>query len=355
VTPRSGGPGAPVPRLPDPTTLAEPATLAAVLGPVSEVSAARLETPGFSGSTHTRLTVRLVNGGTRRLVLKRTRVADDWLSARTDDRAGREGLLLGEPTLEDVWNAFACPYLAWSVADGEVALLMDDLSADLLPDVREPIAEAHEERLLAAAAAMHARFWADPALDLPWLARPAQLLDVLNAGTLAALAAGEFPHPVVARAHAGWKVAFARAPSRVVALLREPPPALAERGADLPPTLTHGDLKVANFAWLPDGRLAAFDWALIGACPVAIELGWHLAVNATRLPGTKEQSIARYRRLLEAALDRTLGEPFWKQTVDYAVIAGAAMMLWSKALALETGGDRARSEWEWWVARLAAM
>lgn len=355
MTLRPAGAPPATPRLPDPTALAEPATLAAVLGPVADVSATRVETAGFSGSTHTRLAVRLVNGHTRHLVLKRTRVADDWLSARTGDRVGREALVLGEPALASIWSAFASPYLAWSATDGQVALLMEDLSAHLLPDVRQPIAEVDEDRLLAAAAAMHARFWEAPALALTWLARPAQLLDLLNVGTLDSLAARGFPHPVVARAHAGWKVALARAPSRVVALLREPPRSVAERGAGLPRTLTHGDLKVANFAWLPDGRVAAFDWAVIGACPVAIELGWHLAVNATRLPGTKEESIARYRRLLEAALGHAPGELFWKQTVDYAVLAGATMMLWSKALALEAGGPRAEQEWDWWVERLAAL
>jgi hypothetical protein len=342
-------------RLPDPSALAEPATLERVLGPVSGVSASRLETPGFSGSTHTRLAVRLADGGTRHLVLKRTHVAKDWLSARTGDSAGREGLVLGEPELAAVWSAFVSPYLAWSAADGQVALLMEDLSAWLLPDVREPIAEAHEERLLAATAAMHAHFWDAPVLERPWLAQPEQLLGILNAATLAALAPRGFPHPVVERAHQGWQVAFARLPARVAELLREPPRAIAERGRGLPRTLTHGDLKVANFAWLPDGRVAAFDWAVSGACPVAMDLAWYLSVNATRLPGTKERSVARYRRLLEAALGRQLGEGFWKQTVDYAVLAGAAMILWSKALALESGAARAREEWDWWVVRLEAM
>jgi hypothetical protein len=355
VTPRSAGQGVTVLRLSDPTTLADPATLAAVLGPVADVSATRLETPGFSGSTHSRLAVRLVDGRMRHLVLKRTRVADDWLSARTDDRVGREGLMLGEPALAGIWSAYACPYLAWSAADGQVALLMEDLSAHLLPDLREPIAEAHEQRLLAAAAAMHARLWESPALDLPWLARTEQLLGLLSASTLELLAPRGFPHPVVERAHAGWQVAFARLPARVAALLREPPRALAGRAAGLTRTLTHGDLKVANFAWMPDGRVAAFDWAVVGACPVAMDLGWHLAVNATRLSGTKEQSIERYRRALEAALEHPLGDGFWSHTVDFAVLAGAAMMLWSKALALEAGGDRARREWEWWVAQLEAL
>ena len=341
--------------LPDPASMTEPGTLARVLGPVAEVTTSRLETPGFSGSTHTRLRVRMADGSVRDLVLKRTRVADDWLSARTGDRVGREGQLLAEPGLDGVWEAFACPYLAWSAADGEVGLLMEDLSAHLLPDVREPIAEEQEDRLLAAVAAMHARFWESPTLDLPWLARPHQLLGLLNPGTLERLAAQGFPHPVVERAHAGWKVAFARLLERVAAVLHEPPESLAARSAHLPRTLTHGDFKVANFALLPDGRVAAFDWAVIGSGPAATELGWHLAVNATRLPGTKEQSIARYRHGLESALGRALGEDFWRQTVADAVLAGGAMMLWSKAIALESGSPRARAEWNWWVERLEAV
>lgn len=348
-------PGRAVVRLPDPARIADPEALGRVLGPVAGVESSRLETPGFSGSTHTRLAVRLADGNVRHLVLKHTRVAADWLSARTDDRVGREGLLLGEPGLDDVWRAFACPYLAWAAADGEIGLLMDDLTPHLLPDVREPIAEAAEERMLGAAAAMHAAFWESPALDPSWLARPGQLLGLLNAATLAGLAGRGFPHPVVERAHAGWQVGFARLPDRVAALLREPPEVLASRSAHLPRTLTHGDFKVANFALMPDGRVAAFDWAVVGAGPVAMELGWHLAVNATRIPDSKEGSIARYRRALEAALGRSPGEAFWTDTVANAVLAGGAMMLWSKALALEAGTARARSEWDWWVDRLSAL
>ena len=273
--------------------MTDQATLACVLGPIARVEASGMETTGLSGSTHTRLVVRLADGGVRRLVLKRTRIADDWLSARTGDRAGREGLLLGEPALGDVWRAFACPCLAWAAVEGEVALLMEDLSAHLLPDVREPFEEAQEDRLLTAVAAMHARFWESPTLALPWLTRPEQLLGLLNAATLETLGARRLPHPVLERAHAGWQIAFARLPGRVSSLLRETPAALAARSADLPRTLTHGDFKVANLALLPDGRVAAIDWALVGAGPVAMELGWHLAVDASRLSGTRERSIAR--------------------------------------------------------------
>jgi len=85
------------------------------------------------------------------------------------------------------------------------------------------------------------------------------------------------------------------------------------------------------------------------------ELGWHLAVNATRIPGTREDSIARYRRALGSALGHTLDRAAWRDTVEGAVLAGGAMLLWSKALALDAGTAHARGEWDWWVERLAAL
>ena len=229
---------------------------------------------------------------------------------------------------------------------------MDDLAPHLLPDVREPLAEEQEHRILEALATLHARFWDSPALDLPWLTRPHHLFNLIGSRAVDGEATGGLSHPILARAHEGWKAAFAQLPPRLVERLSEPASALAERGAHLPRTLTHGDVKVANFALVPGGRVAAFDWALVGACPVALELGWYLAVNATRLAGTKEQTIVRYRGLLEGALGRALGDVFWADTENQAILAGGAMLLWSKALALESGGARARAEWDWWVARL---
>jgi len=344
-----------VPRLGRVEALADATALEPILGPIAAIAASPLATPGFSGSRHTRLAVRMRSGDARHLVLKRTVFTADWILVRTGDREGREGLLLAEPALDGVWDAFACPYVAWAADAHELGLLMDDVSDHLLPDVREPITEAQEERLLGALASMHARFWESPSLDLAWLSRPHHLFGLTTpAGTAVAIAGGS-PPPVLARASQGWAIAFDRLPPKVAALLREPAEALAARGAALPRTLVHGDVKVANFAHLPDGRVAAFDWALVGAGPVAMELGWHLSVNATRLPGTKEQTLARYRRLLEERMGRPLGVAFWTATESQAALAGGAMMLWSKALALEAGGPRARDEWTWWVDRLAAM
>jgi hypothetical protein len=346
--------GTRVPRLAHPDDLVDPAALEPIVGAIAGITRAPLTTPGFSGSSHERLTLAMRDGSTRTLVLKRPRPEADWLARRTGDRAGREALLLDEPGLAEVWQAFANPCLAWASARGEIALLMIDLAPHLLPDVREPIAEDHEHRLLAALADMHARFWESPVLDRPWLARPDQLIGILSPAAVEAHVAAGTSIPVLQRAAQGWRIALATLPSRLADWMRETPEQAFAPYAHLPRTLTHGDAKVANFAPLPDGRVAAFDWALVGAGPVAMELAWHLAVNASRLSGTREASIARYRRLLEAALGRALGDAFWRDTESLAVRAGAMMLLWSKALALEAGGDRARAEWNWWVERLEA-
>jgi hypothetical protein len=339
-------------RLATVAALASPEALASIVGPVADVVATELRTPGFSGSTHRRLTVRLRSGGVRRLVLKHTVPAADWTLRCSGDSRGRETLMLDEPGLAAQWQAFASPYLAWAADGHEIGLLMEDLSDHLLPDVREPVAEADEERILGALASLHAAFWESPSLDRSWLARPHQLFGLVGARACAQAVDGGSASPIQARAHDGWAIAFRRLPAPVADRMREAPETLARHSAHLPRTLTHGDAKVANFALLPDGRVAAFDWALIGAGPVALELGWYLAVNATRLAAGKEHAIARYRRLLESRLGRSLEPKLWADTEAQAVLAGGAMLLWSKALALEAGGSGAREEWDWWVERL---
>jgi aminoglycoside phosphotransferase (APT) family kinase protein len=337
-------------RLEHPDALVDPAGLARLFGPIAEFGHAPLRTAGYSGSTHERLELRLASGESRVLVLKRTRLERDFTAFRTGDRLGREALPISEPALAPVWEVLACPYVAYATAPGEVALLMRDLTEHLMPDERAPLADDAEDRLLTAIAGLHARFWNDPAIGLPGLARPERLVDMVGPGL--AESQSDPPHPVLDRARAGWKAARPRLPARLYDQLREPPEAVADAWRDLPRTLLHGDAKVANFALLPEGRVAAFDWGLVAAGPATIEIGWYLAVNATRLTVPKETLLARYRRKLEAALGRPIAEAEWRRLERVAIVAGARTLLWSKALALETGGDRARAEWSWWVEAL---
>jgi Phosphotransferase enzyme family len=308
---------------------------------------------GFTPASHELLTITLSTGEQRRLVLKRVRLSADWTARRTSDQIGREAALLSEGTLAGIWESFHSPYRAFARDQGEIALLMDDLSPFLLPDQRVPLHEEEEERLLHALAEMHGRYWNSDALSLPWLALPhhfAGLLDPISAerkGDLDLL-----PSALRERVGLGWIAARKRLPDRLFNALRIPASELSRTWDNLPQTLVHGDVKVANFALMPAGQVAAFDWAMVGAGPATLDLGWYLAVNASRLARPKERVLSRYRALLTEQLKNPLADSLWTALENAGIICGARMLLWSKALAVDSNVPGARSEWNWWVSRL---
>lgn len=341
-------------RLRDLAALTDSLRLAALLGPVREWSVTPMPGVGYSAASHARIDAELASGGRRSLVVKRCDLAADWTARRTGDADGREAALLAEPALRGVWDAFECPYLAYATEPGRVGLLMEDLSADLFPDERRPVRAEHEQALIASLAGLHARFWDHAALDRPWLTSVPRYCDLLGPALVedeGALAL--FPSALRERLVRGWSAALRLLPAGSRELVTRPGAELAAAWSDLPRTLLHGDVKVANFAVRPSGRVAAFDWAVMGAGPCTIDLGWYLAINATRLAGTKEVLVKRYRALLEDALGRSLPDATWRSLEDLAVVYGSRMLLWSKALALEGGSTEAKAEWEWWAGRLA--
>jgi hypothetical protein len=332
-------------RLADLTTL-EP------LGVVS-VQEEPLSTVGFSGATHRRLVAVLSSGETRRFVLKLCDPAREWTAIRSGDRVGREWCLLAERALHAVWEAFVSPYVAYAVEGSRSGLLMEDVGAYVFPDVRQPIALGSEEELLAALARLHARFWRSPALSISWLGRASWTSELVTPSVLDDTAALALMPPVLReRLRVGWDVALARLSRRATGLLRCPARIIHEAWADLPQTLVHGDVNVANFAPIPERGVAAFDWALIGTGPSTTDLGWYLAVNASRLARSKEEVIARYRELLEHELRHELGDALWARLEDVAVIYGARTMLWTKGAQLAAGSEASQPEWDWWARRL---
>ena len=327
-------------------------TAPASLGAVS-VQEEPFSTVGFSGATHRRLVAMRPSGETRRFVLKLCEPAREWTAVRTGDRVGREWSLLAERALDGVWEVFVSPFVAYAVEGGRFGLLMEDVGAHVFPDVREPIARAHEEELLAALARLHARFWRSPALSIPWLARASSTSELVLPAVLADTAAlALMPPPLRERLRLGWDAALVRLSARAAGVLRRPARIVHQTWVDLPQTLVHGDVKVANFAPIPARGVAAFDWAMIGVGPSTTDLGWYLAINASRLARSKEAVIARYRELLERELGQGLDDALWARLEDVAVIYGARTMLWAKGAQVATGSDAAQAEWEWWAVRL---
>jgi hypothetical protein len=327
--------------------------LAKLLGPIETVERHPLGTVGYSGATHERIDAQLRTGERRSLVCKRVCLAADLTAARTGDTRGREAALLGEPALAGVWDVFACPYLACSARQGEIGLLMTDLSDYLLPDVDEPLTEGEEDAIISSLARLHARFWDAEVLAIPWLNTPDLQFALLGPSSGAEEADWSAVPSFRDAVCRGWDVALTHLPAAAADQLRQPAEAFARECATLPRTLLHGDTKVANFALLGDGRVAAFDWALIGAGPCTLDLGWYLAVNAGRLARSKEDVIAHYRALLEGELGHVIPSETWERLLSVGILCGAAMGLWEKALAAESGPPRASAEWEWWLGQLA--
>jgi hypothetical protein len=342
-------------RFAGPAHVADPEALAAITGPIRAVEHSPFKTVGYTAARHERLDVTLRTGERRALVVKRIRPSTDWTACRTSDRRGREAAMLAESTLGAMWEALACPYLAFAMEDDEVALVMEDLTPHLFPDVRVPLPEEQEEQLLMALAALHARFWSSPALELPWLTQPEHYAGLLDA-CCAADPGARAPLPDMLREGIirGWASALKRLPPAVTRVLATPAAEMAWLWAGLPRTLLHGDSKVANFAVLPNQRVAAIDWALLGAGPATLDVGWYLAVNATRLSRSKEDTLGRYRALLAARIPTPLPDALWEALVRAGIVIGARMLLWSKALAVEADRPGARAEWAWWVEHLDA-
>jgi hypothetical protein len=342
-------------RLAQPDDATDPVALSAVLGPVRDIERAPLKTVGYTAARHERLTVTLADGGRRWLVVKHYRLANDWTALRSHDRIGREAAMLAEPALDPIWDVFACPYVAFATRGDEVSLVMDDLTPHLFPDVREPLRPEQDEALLGALGALHATFESSPALDLPWLARPEHhvgFVDVYSTRDPAARVA--LPAALVEQITRGWTLALERVPPAVRPLIEVPASALAYLWEGLPRTLLHGDAKVANFARIADGRVAAFDWSLLAAGPLSIDLGWHLAVNATRLSRSKEETLEWYRELWTKARGAAMDDALWARLRRGAILFGGRLLLWSKAVALDADRPGAGAEWSWWMEHLEA-
>jgi len=334
--------------------LLDPEWLRSSLGTIGPLGVEPLDTLGYSGSDFFRVRTRGPDDSGGPWIVKRTVLSDDWFSARTGDRVGREAAAVTAPELADIHRIFRLPYRGVAMERGRIALLMDDLSGCLLPDERAPLEASAERSILDALAELHATFWASPALEeLSWLHGPADFLHVMGPHGHGAPGAGGGSARGVDRAvREGWEAALARVSPTVRRAVTRPAPEIAAEWRHLPYTLVHGDTKVANFALPTEGVVAVFDWAFVGRAPCTVDIGWYLAVNATRLAGTKEETLAHYRALLEDRLGRRLEERLWSELEEAGVVCGALMLLWSKGAALAAGREGAAVEWGWWHERL---
>jgi hypothetical protein len=275
------------------------------------------------------------------LFLKVLSAEDDWIMRVTGNttnwefKTWRAGLYAATPPVIDH------TVRGMALEGGRLAILMTDCGDDLVPPGDDPVPAAHHEHFHDAMATMHAHFmgWHDD-LGLQELSR--RWLFFAPETIAPELDAADVPVPI-AVANQGWALLPERAPRLhdLVRSVHRDPDALGAALLATPLTFVAGDWKLGNVGHRPDGRTILLDWAYPGEAPPCWDLTWYLALNRARLPESKEATIARYRRSLEAMGVAT--DEWWDRQLGLSMVGMAAVLAWEKAV-----GDQ--DELDWWEA-----
>ena len=300
-------------------------------------------------------------------MLKRDSLARDWIARSTADG----------PLLREAWFAASgpalppplrAPYLGVARDGDDVAILMPDLS-EVLFDWDAPISVDALTAVLEGMAQLHSYPWltageVDGGPWCPWRERV----------TLICRASLERDSPardaVADRILPGWdafdRLALPAARELINGLGLDPGQLLTALAAE-PPTLLHGDLKLANVGLQADGSIDLVDWQMVMFAPAAVELGWFLVSNVASLPLTADDVVDRYEARLrwaisdadEEGVETGLVHSLDDAGVDLAIIVGLLLRGWRKGLDAEmdvtlASGASARDDLAWWCERAVA-
>ena len=286
-----------------------------------------------------------------RLIVKYVHPENDFTMRVSGDigcrprRIWASGLMDAAPDVIDHATIGAAP---WGRNGWGVALLMRDVSAQLVPVGDDPLPEEHHLRFLDHCVAMSARLWEwHDDLDLlphrfrwQWFG-PDQLDGERALG---------FPEPVPRIATDGWQIFASRAPAAlwsVVDQLRRDASPLSQALRTTPQTFLHGDWKLGNLGVGDDGRTILLDWAYPGEGPVCHELTWYLALNRARIPvgHSKESTIADFEAALRRRGIATGG--WFERQLGLCLLGAVVQFGWEKAY----GDD---DEFGWWCSAATA-
>lgn len=343
--------------------LLEPETLSRLTG-CAITSARRLPfVGGHSASGSGFLAVETNNGRGPRFVVKLSSPACDWIVRATDDSRGREVLVWDSGLLDRLPPEITHPVIACARDAEGWAILMHDVSDELLQDPlgATPIPEADHRRYLDALAALHAAFWEHPSLAEPSLGycSPWHRYTVFSPATGEREA--QHPNEVLRWIREGWAALWSEIEPDVAALLRgllaDPTPLCAAM-ARFPQALLHGDPRTANLGIDPGPppRVVLLDWHLVGPGVPGVDLAWYLTRAGPRVPMSNETSVAYYRAGLARRLGSRFDEQWWRPQMDLSLLGELVRRGWiyGEDIARHPSASvraRARASLAWWSER----
>ena len=337
-------------------------------------------TDGWSGSTFSAL-----DRGGEQFILKRVSAERDWIVRATRDDEIREAWLAGTSLLAEDWLPGATgpvrlPYLgAAADEDGSAAILMPDLSAELAgwerPSDGSILAVEATDQLLDRIAYLHATPWSEVLTTrmtgagsgpAPWCPLPERLTLLTRPSAAGYAGEGNPVGDVFLRGWDGFERHATPAARDLLERLGNDVTPLVDALARLPAVGLHGDVKVANVAYLDEGNAAFIDWQMTLRAPVAVELGWFIVTNSAELPFAPEEILRRYHGSLRrhagrsrigpvgADLEGLVGD--WDAQCDLAAIIGLLLRGWRKGRDTDDGvvlgsGWSAATDLAWWCDR----
>jgi hypothetical protein len=291
-----------------------------------------------SGATFERLTI---DG--QPYFLKVLSADSDWIMRVTGNttnweyRVWQAGLYDRCPPGVD--HAMATMVLEPMGAVDQLSMLMHDRGDDLIPPGDEPLSIDEHRSFIQHMAEFHAAYagWRDT-IGLSHMAGRFRFF--APATIELELRAADVPGPI-AVAHQGWARLPDRAPDlhRLVTDIHREPQQLVDALATTPTTFIAGDWKLGNLGRRTDGQTVLLDWAYPGEAPPCWDLMWYLALNRSRLPETKEATIAAYRVELDRHGMDTSG--WFERQLGLCTVGIMATFAWEKAV-----GDDV--ELAWW-------
>jgi len=267
----------------------------------------------------------------------------DWIMRITGDRdlrtlkIWRAGIMRDAPP--EIDHAVVGMAADGTDEDALLTILMRDVGDTLFDEGDTKITVAEQARLLDGLAALSAHYW--EWTDDLGLTTMEERLRFFAPDNIAAEAAVDDPPGPIRVAMQGWPMLAERSPDlfELLTAIHASPHPLVDALRSTPSTFLHGDWKMGNLGLHPDGRTVLLDWAYPGAGPVLWDLAWYLALNAARLPGSKEAAIEGLREALERRGVATAG--WYDLQLDLCVLGMAACFGWEKAV-----GDE--DELRWW-------